>query len=143
MNREAISENTSPPAEDPRVRRVELWISNLLRGGVVASLTFILFGTALSFLHHPAYLSSSAELSHLTQPGSAFPHTLGTVANGVRHLNGQALVIFGLMLLIATPIMRVAVSIFAFIYQEDRVYTFITLMVLGLLLLSFVLGRAE
>jgi len=54
-----------------------------------------------------------------------------------------ALVTVGLLLLIATPVARVAVSVLAFIYQKDRVYTLITLAVLCLLLLSFVLGKVE
>jgi uncharacterized membrane protein len=47
------------------------------------------------------------------------------------------------LLLIATPVIRVGVSIFAFIYQRDRLYTLITATVFSLLLLSFVLGKAE
>jgi len=62
---------------------------------------------------------------------------------GVRALRGRAIVILGLLLLIATPVVRVAVSIFAFIYQGDRIFTLITAVVLCLLLLSFVLGKAE
>ncbi len=137
------SPRTSGPEADERVRRVELLISNLLRTGVIASLTIILIGTILSFVHHPAYVSSSAELQHLTQTGAAFPYTWRDVMAGVKDLRGQAIVVVGLLLLIATPIGRVAVSILAFIYQRDRVYTLITLAVLCLLLLSFVLGKVE
>ena len=49
----------------------------------------------------------------------------------------------GLLLLIATPVTRVAVSIFAFVYEKDRVFVIITIIVLSLLLLSFFLGRVE
>ena len=48
----------------------------------------------------------------------------------------------GLLLLIATPVLRVAVSIFAFVYEKDKVFVIITSIVLGLLLLSFILGKA-
>lgn len=131
------------PATEARVRRVELLISNLLRTGVIVSLTLIVFGTILSFVHHPTYVSSSAELQRLTKPGAAFPHTWREVASGVRELHGRAIVTIGLLLLIATPVARVAVSIFAFIYQGDRVFTLITAVVFFLLLLSFVLGKGE
>ena len=47
------------------------------------------------------------------------------------------------LLLIATPVVRVGVSIFAFIYQGDRLYTLITATVFCLLLMSFVLGKVE
>jgi len=137
------SSRKSAAGADARVRRVELLISNLLRVGVIASLTLIVIGTILSFVHHPAYVTSSAELQQLTRAGAAFPVAWRDVVAGVRDLQGQAIVTVGLLLLIATPIARVAVSILAFIYQEDRVFTLITMTVLGLLLLSFVLGKAE
>lgn len=139
-------QNSLPPSgseAEERVRRVELLISNLLRVGVIASLTLIVIGTILSFVHHPAYIVSSTELQRLTQTGATFPFTWRDIMAGVQNLRGQAIVAVGLLLLIATPITRVAISILAFIYQKDRVYTLITLAVLCLLLLSFVLGKVE
>ncbi len=138
-------EISSLPREDTdeRVRRVEIVISNLLRGGVVASLVLVVVGTIMSFVHHPEYFSSPADFARLVRPGAAFPHTLSDVIHGVLLFQGQAIVTAGLLLLIATPVMRVAVSIFAFIYQEDRTFTYITTFVLSLLLLSFFLGKVE
>lgn len=49
----------------------------------------------------------------------------------------------GLLLLIATPVMRVAVSILAFAVQRDWRFVAITSVVLALLLLSFLLGNVE
>jgi uncharacterized membrane protein len=131
------------PDTGERVRCIELLISNLLRFSVIASFLLIVGGTLLSFLHHPMYLTSFDALQHLTQPGAAFPHTLQEVLNGLKLWHGQAIVTLGLLLLIATPVMRVAISVFAFIYQKDRLFTFITLAVFSLLLLSFVLGKVE
>jgi uncharacterized membrane protein len=61
----------------------------------------------------------------------------------VTALEGQAVVTLGLLLLIATPVLRVAISMFLFIYQRDWTYALITLAVLSLLLLSFGLGKIE
>jgi uncharacterized membrane protein len=133
---------TSTRPNPERVRRVEILISTLLRVGVVTSLTVVVLGTLLSFVHHPDYVSSKAELSRLTKPGAAFPHTISEVIEGVRRLQGRAVVMAGLMLLIGTPVLRVAVSIIAFVYEGDWIFMVITSIVLALLLLSFVLGRA-
>jgi uncharacterized membrane protein len=127
---------------EERVRRVELLISYLLRIGVVSSLTIVVAGLLLSFLHHTSYVSSPEDLRHLTQPGAAFPHTLADVITGLRDFRGQAVVMVGLLLLIATPILRVAVSVFVFVHQRDWAFVAITLVVLALLLTSFVLGKA-
>lgn len=48
----------------------------------------------------------------------------------------------GLLVLIATPILRVAVSIVAFLQMRDRVFAGITTVVLLLLVTSLSLGRA-
>ena len=135
----------APPmsAHDERARGVELLISNLLRIGVGASLLIVVFGTIVSFIHHPDYLTQPPALQRLTTAGAAFPHTLRDVVQGVRDFRGQAIVMVGLMLLIATPVARVAVSILGFVYEHDRRYVIITTIVLALLVLSFVLGKAE
>jgi uncharacterized membrane protein len=127
---------------DPtKVRAVELLISRLLRAGVVTSLAFVFAGTVLSFVHHPEYLTSPPALRRLTTPGAA-PHTLLEVADGLAQLRGQAVILVGLLILVATPVLRVAVSIIGFIYERDWTFVAITSIVLGMLILSFVLGKA-
>jgi uncharacterized membrane protein len=46
----------------------------------------------------------------------------------------------GLVLLIATPVARVAMSLVAFILQRDRVYVVVTLIVLAVLIFSLTGG---
>jgi uncharacterized membrane protein len=128
---------------DPRTQQVELLISRLLRAGVTISLTIVILGTVFTFIHHREYLTSRASLPEVTGDAARFPRTVGQVLRGMRDLQGRSIVLFGLLLLIATPVMRVAVSALAFVYERDRVYVAITLVVLALLLLSFFLGRAE
>lgn len=127
---------------DERVRRVEVLISVLLRVGVVTSLVIVVAGTILTFVAHPRYLSSHAPLDGLIGEDARFPHTPQAVLTGVRHGNGPAVVTAGLLVLIATPVVRVAVSIFAFVYQRDRTFVVITSVVFVLLLASFALGKA-
>ena len=140
----AMSKAENVPSQAAvRVAKVELLISRVLRFGVATSLVIIVGGTLLSFAHHPNYVSTPAELKRLTQPGAAFPHTVAEILGGAAKLRGQAIVAVGLLVLLATPVARVAVSIFAFVYQGDRVFVILTSIVLFLLLLSFILGRVE
>jgi uncharacterized membrane protein len=138
----------SPPpvtalAAEDKLRRVELLISLLLRGGVTASLALIVLGVGLSFVHHPKYATSPVELVRLTSPGAVFPRTLPQVAAGMQQLQGRAFIMAGLLVLIVTPVLRVAVSIVGFAYQGDRTFVIITSIVLALLLLSFLVGKVE
>ena len=133
----------SAPQEDRRVVRVEIVISWVLRIGVVTSLAVVVAGLVLIFARRPDLFSSTTALHEFTQRGVAFPHTLAAVSRGASRMQGEAIVAIGLLLLILTPVVRVAVSILAFLYQRDRIFTFITLTVLIILLMSFVIGRAE
>lgn len=130
------------PPSRPAVRRAELLLSNVLRGGVLTSLGVILVGTLVTFIRHPDYVSSPQELARLTQGGAAFPHTIRDLVAALAELRGQAIVVLGLLVLIATPVARVAVSILLFLEEHDRVYVAITAAVLLLLILSFVVGSA-
>jgi len=132
----------SNPEADVRVGRVEITISYVLRIGVIASLAIVVVGCFVGLARHPGYILSPDALHDLTQKGATFPHSLPDVLAGVRQMRGQAIIAAGLLLLILTPVMRVAVSILAFIYQRDRIFTLITTTVLIILLLSFVLGHA-
>jgi uncharacterized membrane protein len=126
-----------------KVLQTEIFISTLLRVGVRSSLLVVCLGTILTFTHHPNYVGSKRTMSGLTAPGAAFPRTAREVGEGIVHLRGQAIVVLGLLLLVATPVLRVAISVLAFFHQRDWVFVAITSFVLALLLLSFFLGKAE
>ncbi len=117
-------------------------ISNVLRVGVLTSLATILLGTVIAFAHHPEYITSPRELLHLSRPSDAVPHTMRAVLTGLANLRGQAIVVLGLLMLIATPVVRVAVSILLFLEEGDLTYVAITSTVLALLVLSFLIGGA-
>ncbi len=120
----------------------ELLISNLLRSGVVLSLTLVTAGMSLTFFHHPDYFSSGQALQRLTAPEHG-PHELADVLAGAMNARGQAFVMMGLLVLMATPVLRVALSLLVFGRQRDRAFVTVTSAVLALLLLSFVWGGVE
>ncbi|MGD9634012.1 MAG: DUF1634 domain-containing protein, partial [Pirellulales bacterium] len=75
-------------------------------------------------------------------PGAAFPRTLSEVAAGAAAFRGQAIIVAGLLILIATPVVRVAISVLVFLEQRDYTFALITATVLTILIISFALGRA-
>lgn len=110
----------------------EVAISYLLRGGLIVSASIVLLGAAI-------YLSESgqAHLSYSTFRGEpASLRDIGRIARGARHLRSVAVMQFGLLLLIATPVARVLFSVFAFAKQRDRMYMVFTLIVLAILCYS-------
>jgi uncharacterized membrane protein len=55
-------------------------------------------------------------------------------------LQARGIIQLGLLLLVATPVARVAFSAFAFAQQRDRTYVMVTLSVLAVLVYSLVGG---
>ena len=88
------------PPNDSTIGGVEIAISLILRIGVVASLSIVVLGTVLSFVHHHDYFSSHDELHRLTSPPADFPRTATQIWQGVQHARGQAVIMAGLMLLL-------------------------------------------
>ena len=123
-------------------RQAELMISWLLRIGVATSAIFVAVGMVLVFRHHPSYRFSHADLAALTNASTEYPHTVRSVLSAAAAGRGQGIAMLGLLLLIATPVLRVAVSILLFAHERDLRFVVITTTVLALLLLSFVLGAA-
>ncbi len=124
-----------------RVGATERAISRVLRAGVLLSLACLVSGTVLMLLQPDGgFLSDPAALAPLLSgdAGAAPPwqHLVSRLIQG----RGEALATVGLLVLILTPVVRVAISIRAFVVQHDRVYTAITSLVLLLLLISFALG---
>ena len=66
--------------------------------------------------------------------------TLNGILRDATARRGQGLIQLGVLMLVATPIARVAFSIFAFARQRDYLYVSLTLIVFTLLMYSFVGG---
>jgi uncharacterized membrane protein len=111
----------------------ELVISAVLRGGVLLSAAIIALGTTMFFWQ--------ALTGRGSVGGDAIPHTLGDTLAGVAAGSPAAIVVLGLLVLLATPLLRIIVSVATFARERDWRYVAITLLVLAILLLSFALGK--
>jgi uncharacterized membrane protein len=113
-------------------RRLDEIVGLLLRTGVLIAAFFVLTGGVLYLMRQngpiPNYHVFHGEPEEL--------RSVSGVVHAALALRGEGLIQFGLLILIATPIARVAFSLFAFLYQKDWVYVAVTLVVLGLLLYS-------
>jgi uncharacterized membrane protein len=107
-------------------------IGHLLRAGVILSAVFVLAGGVVYLARHPEPV-----IDYRMFQGE--PEELRTVS-GIVHealaFRGRGLIQLGLLILIATPIARVAFSAVVFLYQRDWMYVVVTLIVLGLLVYS-------
>ncbi len=110
----------------------------ILRTGVIFSMAIVVIGGILFVYRH----GHSIPDYHVFKSVPYFIHNIDGIADGVFHLKGQAIIQAGIVLLIATPIIRVAFSAIGFILEKDYLYTFITLLVLLIIVISMLTGRA-
>jgi uncharacterized membrane protein len=112
--------------------RLDRIIGRLLQAGVWLSAAVVAIGGVW-------LLAGSGEslprYGHFRRPPVALRTPAG-VLSSLAHPNPEALVQFGLLLLIATPVARVVLSLVAFAIRRDRVYVAITAVVLAVLAYS-------
>src|SRR5258706_15915485 len=117
---------------DQTEQRMDEIMGRLLRTGVILAAAFVLGGGAVFLVRHPEpvtnYRAFQGEPEEL--------RTVSGIFRGALALHGRGLIQLGLLILIATPIARVAFSVVAFLYQRDWIYLAVTLLVLGLLVYS-------
>ena len=117
--------------------KVEQFIGNLLRGGVLLAAAVVLVGGGLYLIRHgtelPLYGSFRSEPEDLR-------HMSGILAEAWA-LNSRGVIQLGLLLLIATPVARVVCAMGAFALQRDWLYVGVTVIVLSILVYSLLGGH--
>jgi uncharacterized membrane protein len=114
-------------------RDIEQFIGLQLRYGVIISSLIVLVGGII-------YLSQSGQM-HLP----AYHNFIGTKAGfasfseiitGLKNGQARGIIQFGVMVLIATPILRIAFSLLGFVLEKDKMYILITSVVLAVMMVS-------
>ncbi len=111
---------------------LEQLLGNLLRGGVLLA-AVVVFVSGVVFL---ARHGGSAPEYRVFRGEPADLRNVAGIVRDARAGQARAAIQFGLLLLMATPVARVAFSVFAFAVQRDRTYVVVTLIVLVVLTYS-------
>ena len=118
---------------DEQMNRI---ISVLLRSGVLISALVVLVGGIFYLIRYGAALPEYG----VFRGEPADLRSLSGIVKDVLSFKRRGIIQFGLLLLIATPVARVAFSLLAFALQRDRTYVVVTLIVLTVLLYSLAGG---
>jgi uncharacterized membrane protein len=118
-------------------QQMQVTIGNLLRAGVLAAAVVVLIGGTVYLVRHgaaaPQYGAFRGEPADL--------RTVSGIVTDAISLRGRGIIQLGLLILLATPIGRVAFSVLAFALQRDSLYVVVTLMVLAVLIFSLAGGH--
>ena len=115
-------------------------IGNIMRWGVIVSLSLTFLGGAVYLFTHPHEVVSYKDF---IETDFSIVEILRNTFDGLVHLDGGALITFGILLLFATPVIRVLFSLIGFIFERDLLYVFITLIVLAIIVFSVSGGLAH
>lgn len=115
-------------------QRLEVIISVLLRTGVLISAAVVLLG-GICFLAQHGDEQPEYRVFHATPEAY---RSLSGVIHAAGPSNCQAVIQLGLLILILTPVARVAFSLVGFELERDRTYVVLTSVVLAILIYSLV-----
>jgi uncharacterized membrane protein len=112
--------------------KMELAISHMLRAGVSLAAVVVFIGGFLYVLQAHGVAPDYVHFNGIASPADRIPPLLVD-----HHLDSGNIIRLGILLLIATPIMRVAYCVYSFAAQKDKIYVVISSIVLSVLLYSF------
>ncbi|MBA2683653.1 MAG: DUF1634 domain-containing protein [Gemmatimonadaceae bacterium] len=115
---------------------LEQRLGTLLRGGVILSAAVTLIGGVLYLAAHGMAPASY----HIFAGEPAGLRTVGGVFAGAARGDAASIIQLGVLLLIATPVARVFISVIGFARERDWMYVACSLIVFGLLCFSLIHG---
>ena len=119
-------------------RGIERIVSVILRSGVLLSGSVVFLG-GLFFLARHGGERVNYHSFHRQPVSDRLVHE---IIAGAFSRRARSIIQLGVLLLLATPIARVAFSIVGFALERDRLYVVITSIVLAILLYSLIAGAA-
>lgn len=111
---------------------IQLILGTLLRVGVIISVSIVLIGGFIYLFANHGHRVDYREFN----PGKSGYASIASILAGVRVMDGAAIVQFGVVLLIFTPVARIVFSVFSFLIERDYLYVLIGLIVLCIILFS-------
>jgi uncharacterized membrane protein len=112
--------------------KMEVAISQMLRAGVSLAAMVVFIGGCLYLMQAHGVATDYRHFHGVASPPDRIPPLL---TGG--HPDSRSIIRLGILLLVATPIMRVAYCVYGFAAQKDKIYILISSIVLAVLLYSF------
>jgi uncharacterized membrane protein len=122
---------------DEREYSLEMAMGRMLQIGVTIAALMVLIGGVMYLAQNGGSLRDY-EHFHAATPSTT---TISGIVASAAHLDSRGIMGLGILLLIATPVCRVIFGVIGFAFLRDKLYTVISLIVLGVLLFIFVSQR--
>ncbi len=114
-------------------------IGYVLRAGVVISISVVFIGGMIYLFRHGSSIADYRQFKGVP----AFVHSISGIIRGILTGRGRAIIQAGIILLIATPVVRIIFSAIGFVLEKDWLYVVITLLVLTIIIAGACLGKVS
>jgi uncharacterized membrane protein len=121
--------------KDTDIQSIIGWV---LRIGVLVSMAIVFVGGLIYLSRHGHEMANFQLFKGIPK----FIQTEPGIVDGILNFRGRAIIQAGIILLIATPIMRIIFSAIGFVLERDYLYIGITIIVLGIIFFSMFTGHA-
>ena len=101
----------------------------VLRIGIALCVLLVLIGIVLLSINSGGGNYSITQIVSVSSTVNSSSFSFANIISGLFNLDGLSFIFMGIIILIATPIVRVFLSIFAFFFARNWIYTAITLIV--------------
>lgn len=114
------------------MKQTEILIGNVLRIGLWLSVVIVLIGGALYLIQN------GNELIHYSafQEEPQHIHTMAGILHSALTFSAVGIIEFGLLVLVLTQVIRVGMTVWLFAEERDAVFTWISLIILAVLIYS-------
>lgn len=120
------------PSDQKDVKYFGIWISRILRFGVLTSALVIILGGILFAIQHPdavfSFKAFAGEPERLRR--------VDTILKEAFQFRSRSVIQLGILILIATPVLRVIFSFIEFLIHRDWIFVIITAIVISTLFYS-------
>jgi len=124
--------------------KTEIIIGKSLRIGVITALVLTVFGGVVFLIQHhglTATYKAIPQSSNAVFIGTAtYLREFSTIIPRILQFDGAAIIQLGVIVLIATPVLRVVMSLISFLIEKDKLYVAITAIVLLVILGNMIFG---
>ena len=118
---------------DKQDKNLALVIGNIMRWGVIISLSLTFIGGVIYLFAHP---HETISYENFIEQDYSVAEIFTNTFKGLLNFEGDAVITLGILLLFSTPVIRVLFSLFGFILEKDKLYIIITLIVLAIIVVS-------
>lgn len=112
-------------------------IGNVLKYGVRTVLVIAAIGGSIFLYDHS---SETVNYTHFTENDHSIFHVTADVLKGVSGFDARSIIFLAILVLFCTPFIRLLLSLVSFILEKDRLYVFITTVVLIIICFSVYFG---